>query len=153
MLIHTTANGIAIHVEIGRKSRHDFRVRFMGPHGRLRTPKHIHLIVEMYVKQAHNSSLTSRLRNHLLKVYDRIRPIKKFPPRFQVYKATHARRFSQLNAVGEFSTEFLLVVNELIFIQEKTNYPQGSLTQKLYEAFGVEDRFSVIAMASWRGGA
>lgn len=33
-------------------------------------------------------------------------------------------------------------------IQEKTNYPQGSLTQQLYADFGVKDRFSVINAAT-----
>lgn len=37
-----------------------------------------------------------------------------------------------------YIVEFLLVVSELIFIQEKTNYPQGSLTRELYEDFGTK---------------
>jgi hypothetical protein len=153
-LIHTTADGIGIYATTGKKSKHDFRVRFMGPHGRLRTPKHIHLIVEMYVKEARYPRLTLKLRDHLLAVYKRLAPIRYFPPRLQVYRPAHKRRFSRLGAVGEFSTEFFLIVNELIFIQEKTNYPKGSLTQKLYKAFRHRDwdRFSVIAQASWRGG-
>jgi len=32
-------------------------------------------------------------------------------------------------------------------IQEKTNYPEGSLTENLYEDFGVKDRFHVIQKA------
>jgi hypothetical protein len=152
VLIHTLPNGTAIHVEVGTKSRHDFRVRFIGPYGRPRTPKHIHLIVEMYVKQAHNPALTMRLRKHLLRLYDQVRPVKRFPPRLRFYRAAHAKRFSSLNAVGEFTVDSFLIINELIFIQEKTNYPRGSLTRALYEAFGVNDRFSVIARATWRGG-
>lgn len=42
----------------------------------------------------------------------------------------------------------MLVVTELIMIQEKTNYPEGSLTRQLYEDFGVRDRFSVINSAT-----
>jgi hypothetical protein len=60
-------------------------------------------------------------------------------------------KFTELDKVGEFSVEFLLVVTELIMIQEKTNYPQGSLTQKLYADFGIKDRFSVIQSAVFRG--
>jgi len=43
--------------------------------------------------------------------------------------------------------EFMLVVTELMAIQEKTNYPKGSLTESLYEDFGVKDRFQVIQKA------
>lgn len=41
----------------------------------------------------------------------------------------------------------MLVVTELMAIQEKTNYPEGSLTESLYRDFGVKDRFSVIQKA------
>jgi hypothetical protein len=56
-----------------------------------------------------------------------------------------------LESMGEFTVELLLVVTELIGIQEKTNYPEGSLTESLYRDFGVADRFSVIQKATWRG--
>jgi len=41
----------------------------------------------------------------------------------------------------------LLVLTELMAIQEKTNYPKGTLTESLYRDFGVKDRFSVIQKA------
>ncbi|MGQ9778188.1 MAG: hypothetical protein ACUVQ9_13425 [Thermodesulfobacteriota bacterium] len=49
--------------------------------------------------------------------------------------------------LGEFTIEFLLVVTELMAIQERTNYPEGSLTEILYRNFGFKDRFSVIQKA------
>jgi len=104
--------------------------------------------VELYVKQAHNSPLTMRLRDHLLGLYERLTPMSAYPPALQVFRAGDDAPFRELDDVGEFSAEFLLVVSELIFIQEKTNYPTGSMTQKLYKAFGEKDRFGVIAMAT-----
>jgi hypothetical protein len=147
-LIYTTAENVQIFVEPGKKSTYDFIVRFRQPGGRLRTPRHVHLIVEMYVKQAHDAVLTMRLRDHLLGLFDQIASVTVFPPTLQLHQSDDVRPFQGLNAVGEFSVEFLLVVSELIFIQEKTNYPSGSLTQGLYRAFGVKDRFSVIGMAT-----
>ncbi len=55
--------------------------------------------------------------------------------------------FKELDKVGEFSVEFMLVVTELMAIQEKTNYPRGSLTESLYRDFDTKDRFSVIQKA------
>jgi len=49
--------------------------------------------------------------------------------------------------VGEFTVELLLVLTELMAIQEKTDYPKGTLTESLYRDFGVKDRFSVIQKA------
>lgn len=149
--VHTTDRGVRICVLPGKKSAHDFIVKYVEPGGRLRTPQHVHLIVELYVKQAHDATTTLALRDHLLGVYGQIAPVTAFPPSLQVFRPVHAEPFKELDAVGEFSVEFLLVVSELIFIQEKTNYPDGSMTERLYHAFGVEDRFKVISRATFRG--
>lgn len=151
-VIYTTKQNVEICVYPGTKkqSPHDFKVKYKEPNKRERTPKHVHLIVEMYVKFAYNSSLTLELRDHLLKMFENIRPISSFPPNLQFFKPEHLERFSDLDNVGEFPVEFLLVVTELIGIQEKTNYPEGSLTEGLYKDFGVKDRFSVIQKATWR---
>jgi hypothetical protein len=147
-LIWTTQNGVEIAVERGEKSLHDFVVRFREPKKQWRTPKHIHLIVELYVKEAYNKELTHRLRDHLLQVFEAVHPIDSYPPKLQFFKSGHALLFQSLDAVGEMSVEFLLVVSELIFIQEKTNYQGGSLTYKLYQDFGVKDRFTVVNTAT-----
>ncbi|MCS6920286.1 MAG: hypothetical protein NZM28_10980 [Fimbriimonadales bacterium] len=152
-LIWTTQRGVEIVAERGRKSEHDFVVKYRDTQRsrNWRTPKHIHLIVELYVKEAYQPRLTYELRDHLISVYDKVQPISQYPPTLQVYQQGDEQRFASLDAVGEYSVEFLLVVSELIFIQEKTNYPQGSLTRALYEDFGVKDRFSVVQKAAFRG--
>lgn len=152
-LIWTTERGVEIVVEAGRKSEHDFVVKYRAPQRsrNWRTPKHIHLIVELYVKEAYHPRLTYELRDYLISVYNKVQPISQYPPNLQVYQKGDEQRFLSLDAVGEYSVEFLLVVSELIFIQEKTNYSQGSLTRALYEDFGVKDRFSVVQKAAFRG--
>jgi len=82
-----------------------------------------------------------------LEMFKHIRPIDYFPPKLQFFKPEHVEPFKDLDRVGEFSVEFMLVVTELMAIQEKTNYPKGSLTESLYRDFGVKDRFSVIQKA------
>jgi hypothetical protein len=152
--VWTTQNGVEIAVAKGTKpqSPYDFVVKYREPGKRWRTPKHIHLIVELYVKEAYDKALTHQLCKHLLNVFKQVVPITAYPPSLQYFKPDHATQFEALNAVGEMTVEFLLVVSELIFIQEKTNYPAGSLTYKLYQAFVAnKDRFSVIQMATYRG--
>ncbi|MCK4319307.1 hypothetical protein KAW38_01925 [Candidatus Micrarchaeota archaeon] len=152
ILLYTTGEGTEIYILPGKKteSKYDFIVKYKtkGKGKRERTPKHIHLIVEMYVKYAHAPELTIKLRNQLLEVFDKLQPINYYPPRLQVFKKGDEKVFAGLNKVGEFSVEFLLVVTELIMIQEKTNYPKGSLTKKLYTDFGERDRFSVVNTAT-----
>jgi len=148
-LIYTTATNIQIGVYPGKKpeSPYDFIVKFREPNKRERTPAHIHLIVEMYVKYAYNPLLTLRLKEHILTMFNSISPINTFPPALQFFKPEHIEPFKELDKVGEFTVEFLLVITELLAIQEKTNYPSGSLTESLYEDFGVKDRFSVVQKA------
>ena len=148
-LVYITKRNVEIIVYPGKKpeSPYDFIVKFKEPKKRERTPKHVHLIIEMYVKHAYNPSLTLRLRDHILEMFKHIKPINYFPPKLQYFKPEHVEPFKELDKVGEFSVEFILVVTELMAIQEKTNYPQGSLTESVYSDFGVKDRFSVIQKA------
>jgi hypothetical protein len=148
-LIYTTETDIQICVYPGRKieSPYDFIVKFRERGKRERTPAHVHLVIEMYVKHAHNPSLTLQLKEHILRMLTQIQPINSFPPNLQFFKKEHIEPFKELDKVGEFTVEFLLVVIELMGIQEKTNYPEGYLTKSLYEDFGVKDRFRVIQKA------
>jgi len=145
----TSYDGDQIGVYPGRKpeSPYDFIVKFKEPNKRERTPAHVHLIVEMYVKHAHNPSLTLQLKEHILTMLAQIKPVNSFPPSLQFFKPEHIALFQDFAKVGQFTVEFLLVVTELMAIQEKTNYPEGSLTESLYRDFGVKDRFSVIQKA------
>lgn len=148
-LVYTTLSNVQIAVYPGKKpeSPYDFIVKFKEPDKRERTPKHVHLIVEMYVKHAYNPVLTLKLRDHILEMFKHIEPIDYFPPRLQYFKSEHVEPFKALDNVGEFTVEFVLTVTELMAIQEKTNYPEGSLTESLYRDFGAKDRFSVIQKA------
>jgi len=151
-LIYTTKNNIQILVYPGRKSQssYDFIVRYKEPGKRERTPKHIHIIIEMYVKYAYSPQLTLKLKEYFLKMFKSITPVREFPPKLQYFKPKYVEEFKDLDNVGEFSVEFLMVVTELIYLQEKTNYPEGTYTEELFEDFGVKDRFSVIQKATWR---
>lgn len=135
---------------IGRNFRL-LELKFREPKKRERTPAHVHLIVEMYVKHAYNPSLTLELRDHILTMLNQIEPVNSFPPALQFFKPEHVEPFKDLDRVGEFTVEFLLVAIELVAIQEKTNYPTGTVTENLYKNFGVKDRFSVIQGAVWKG--
>lgn len=151
-VVYITRKGVQINVYPGKKkqSPYDFIVKFKEPGKRERTPKHVHLIVEMYVKYAYNNDLTLQLKEHILTMLNTIKPINKFPPEIQFFQYEHVPRFKELDKVGEFTVEFLLAVIELTAIQEKTNYPKGSLTDTLYKDLFVKDRFSVIQKAVWR---
>lgn len=152
-LVYKTRDGVEVYVCGGIKSPHDFRVQYHEPGKKVRTPKHIHLIVDLYMKSTGNKSLTMELVDHVIeKIIGRVAPSTSSPPALQVYAPNDVERFAELERYGEYSVEFLLTVIELIMIQEKTNYPAGNLNLKLFQLFRREaDIFAVVNAATFRG--
>jgi len=62
-----------------------------------------------------------------------IKPVTVFPPSLQFFKPEHIEPFKELDKVGEFTVEFLLVAIELVAIRGKINYPTGTETENLYK--------------------
>jgi len=153
-LIYTTDNSVEIFIEPGEKSEYDFRVRYKEPNKALRTPKHIHLVIDLYLKKTGNRDLTLELVSEFLEMLKELRPSTEFPPNFQAFDKKRFERFKDLDSYGEYSVEFLAAIFDLIMIQEKTNYPEGIINRKLFEAFLAEkDIFSVVSTATFRGSA
>lgn len=151
-LVYTTSDGVEIYVEPGKKSQYDFRVRYREPGKAIRTPKHIHLIIDLYMKKVCNKELTLRLVEEFLKMLPELQPATEFPPNFQEFSKDRFSKFEKLNGCGEYSVEFLAAIFDLIMIQEKTNYPNGTINRKLFEAFlNEKDIFAVVSAATFRG--
>lgn len=151
--IYTTSDSVIVYVSKGGKSRCNFKVQYQEPGKRVRTPKHIHLIIDLYMKRMGNKPLTMRLVDHIIdRIISRVNSSTSNPPILQIFSPSHAKRFQELDAYGEYSTEFLLVITELIMMQEKTNYPDGVLNLRLFQRFREEaDIFSVVGAATFRG--
>ena len=80
--IYTTRNRVRILTRQGSKSQFDFIVKYREPGKRERTPKHIHLINDLYMKMARNESLTMRLVDHIINfIILRVRSNNSMPPR------------------------------------------------------------------------
>ena len=152
--IFKTKEGVEVIISKGSKSQSpfDFKVRYREPGKRVRTPKHIHLIIDLYMKLARNEELTMKLVDHIINdIILKIKPATKFPPELQVFNPEQVKQFEELNQYGEYSVEFILVVAELIMIQEKTNYPNGTMNLTLFQKFrNKEDIFSVVSAATFR---
>lgn len=151
--MHTTEDRIKVFVSKGSKkeSPYDFRVHYQELDKRVRTPKHIHLIIDLYMKLSKNKELTLKLVDYLINMMKKLNPVTKYPPSLQVYNKEDITQFEELNSYGEYSVEFILVVTELIMIQEKTNYPKGTMNVKVFERFRDkhDDIFSVVSAATF----
>ena len=64
--IYTTTSGIMVYASKGGKSQYNFKVQYQEPGKRVRTPQHIHLIIDLYMKQTGNRPLTLQLVDHVI---------------------------------------------------------------------------------------
>lgn len=64
--IYTTPNGTVVYVSKAGKSQYNFKVRYQEPGKGVRTLKHIHLIIDLYMKRTGDKSLTMRLVDHVI---------------------------------------------------------------------------------------
>ena len=153
-LVLTTARGTEVYVEPGMKSPNDFVVRYREPHlRRLRTPKHIHLIIDLYMKRTADRPTTMALVDHVLdEILAKVEPATSFPPTLRSFSPEHVTKFQSLDGYGEYSVDFLLSVLELIMVQEKTNYPNGTMNAAVFRAFRQDkDLFTIVSLATFRG--
>lgn len=158
-LVYTTSRGVNISVEQGRKSDFDFVIRYQEPGKRNRTPQHIHLIIDLYMKITGNQELAKKLVKYIIdEIILKVQPSITKPPTLQIFSSKwglsseSVQEFQALESYGEYSLEFLLVVIELLMIQEKTNYPQGTLNLKLFQLLHRgADIFSIVSAATFRG--
>jgi len=150
--LYRTHDGSIIGVVKGRKSPYNFRVKYRQPGKAERTPKHIHLIVDLYMKLIGDESLTMQMVDHIINdIVLKVIPVTSFPPSLQVFQPAHAAQYEKLNSYGEYLVDFLLVTTELIQIQERTNYPEGVLNLNLFRLFRQKaDIFSVVGAATFR---
>ena len=153
VLVHTCENETKIYVAKGILSKWDFRVGFLkkDQKGTPRFAKHSHMIIDLYIKYFHNKELTKELKTYFVKLLDEVKPIYSFPPKTEFFKKGYENKFKELDNVGMFSVEALMVYTELLMIQEKTNYPPMIFNRKLFNDFLVRDIYSVINTATHVG--
>jgi len=151
--IYKTGNETIIGVVEGSKSKFDFRVKYKEIDKRERTPKHMHIIIDLYMKLVGNEKLTIELIDHIIdNIISKVEPTKNFPPQIQIFHKHNVEKFSELDRYGEYPIDFLLIVIELIQIQEKTNYPDGKINLELFKLLKKRaDIFSVVNAATFKG--
>ncbi len=122
----------------------------------VRTPKHIHWVIDLLLKKEHNKKLTLEFIKYLLDSYDKIKPFrnKREQRECRLHFATKKKlkRFKKLNAYGQYSVEFLATVMELLTMEEKNGY-QGAFMFKgvLNALYNKEDIFPIVSSATHNG--
>lgn len=148
-----------IYVFQGDLSQFDIVIKYKKDGKRIRTPKHIHWVVDILMKMQGNEALTKKYLVTIQNCWNNCAPLPNND--FDTLKALiedgeeeiEIEQYFDLNAFGEYDVEFLYVLMELLAVQEKTNradaYMFGSIIEELLEAD--RDIFKIISTAGFGG--
>lgn len=148
-----------IYVFQGNLSQFDIVIKYKKDGKRIRTPKHIHWVVDILMKMQGNEILT---RQYLLAVQNcwkssgplsnnNYETLKELIENGE--KEIDIEQYSDLNTFGEYDIEFLYVLMELLAAQEKTNFADAYMFGKIIEDLLESDRdiFTIVSTAGFGG--
>jgi hypothetical protein len=148
-----------IYVFQGELSDFDIIIKYKKDGTRIRTPKHIHWVVDVLMKMQAEEEITRKFLLTIQKCWEKCRPLddnsyatlKKLIEDGE--KEIKIDEYKILNIYGEYDVEFLYVLMELLAVQEKTNradaYMFGNIIKELLETD--RDIFKIISTAGFGG--
>jgi hypothetical protein len=148
-----------IYVFQGNLSQFDIVIKYRKDGTRIRTPKHIHWVVDILMKMQGNEALTKLYLRAIQNCWNTCTPLanndyatlKSLIENGE--KGIEIEKYFDLNAFGEYDVEFLYVLMELLAVQEKTNradaYMFGNIIEELLDAD--RDLFKIISTAGFGG--
>jgi hypothetical protein len=156
-----TSDGATIGVFQGEKGGQpelDIVVKYRDKYtkGSVRTPKHIHWVIDLLLKKQHNRDLTLAFVNYLLNSYDQVKPFscREDQQRCALRFSTpdELKQFAELDQYGEYSVQFIATVMELLAIEEKTGHSAAFMFRKVLKALADEkDIFGLVSTATHNG--
>jgi hypothetical protein len=134
----------------GANPDHDILIKYQEKGKRLRTPKHIHWVIDLLIKKEHNKELTLKFMKYLRGMYDKVEAFKSKEDRKNcLLKETtkeKLKQFEELNKYGEYKVEFIGHLIELIIKMEKNTPPEkpARVFRELMDAMINEKEIFVI---------
>src|SRR3989344_5017742 len=124
--------GVTIGVFAGSRGHnpdHDILIKYKENGKRIRTPKHIHWVIDVLIKKEHNRELTLRFLRYLRDMYDKVNGFesKEDREKCELTETTpeKLKEFEELNDYGEYSVEFVGHLIELMIKMEKNTSPDN----------------------------
>ena len=148
-----------IYVFQGALSQFDILVKYKKDDSRIRTPKHIHWVVDMLMKIQGNEVLAKQLLTEIQRCWVECVPLEN--NNYETLKeliengeeTLNICEYAPLNGYGEYDVEFLYVLMQLLAVQEKTNradaYMFGDIIDQLLEVD--RDIFKIVSTAGFNG--
>lgn len=143
----------------GANPDHDILLKYQEKGKRVRTPKHIHWVIDLLIKKEHNKELTLRFMGYLREMYNKVEAFKSKEDRqkCEIKETTHEKlkEFDELNQYGEYSVEFIGHLIELMIKMEKNTPPEkpARVFKELMDTMIQEKEiFVIVSKATQIGG-
>ena len=142
----------------GANPDHDILIKYQENGKRLRTPKHIHWVIDLLIKKEHNRGLTLEFMKYLRSMYNKVEPFnsKEDRKKCTLSQTTHEKLkpFQELNKFGEYKVDFIGNLIELMIKMEKNTPPEkpARVFKELMDAMIAEkDIFVIVSKATQIG--
>ena len=155
-------NGVTIGIFAGSRGHiadHDIIIKYQEDGKRVRTPKHIHWVIDVLIKKEHNKELTLKFMRYLREMYDNVDGFtsKEDRAKCELKQTTHEKleEFQELNQYGEYKVDFIGHLIELMIKMEKNTPPDkpAKVFRKLMDSMLKEDEiFVIVSKATQIGG-
>jgi len=130
-----------------------------GRWSNIRTPKHIHWVVDILMKMQSYKELTEEFIGFFINVWHETVPLSSEHERSSLdlgailsLSEKEITKFSQLSHKGEYSVKFLILLAKLLMIQEKTNRADAYMFKRVLDGLKEgKDLFRILATASLGG--
>lgn len=150
--------GVTIGVFPGSRGyipEHDILIKYQEDGKRVRTPKHIHWVIDILIKKEHNKDLTMKFLRYLREMYDEVKGFENEEDRnnCEITETTKEKLkdFLDLNNYGEYSIEFIGYLIELMIKMEKNMPPErpARVFKELMDAMLREEEiFTIVSKAT-----
>ena len=134
----------------GANPDHDILIKYQESGKRLRTPKHIHWVIDLLIKKEHNKKLTLEFMKYLRDMYNKVESFKNKEDRqnceFKETTKEKLKPFDELNKYGEYKVDFIGHLIELMIKMEKNTPPEkpARVFRELMDAMIQEKEIFVI---------
>jgi len=154
------SDGTVIGVFQGSKGENpdlDILIKYQQKGKRVRTPAHIHWVIDILIKKEHNRELTLEFVRYLRDMWEKIEPFKTKEEQqkceLKLTTPEKLKEYDELNIYGEYTTEFIGHLIELMMIMEKTGLARAYVFKRLMDSIlNEDDIFVIVARAIQKKG-
>lgn len=145
-----------LYVFKGKITKNDIRIKYSKLGKRMRTPKHIHWVIDILLKEQKSHEEIMRFIEYMQNTWKHIKGLEKndYPTIKQVLCEEKHKADKKLKGLtfigGEYPIDFLFVLLLLLMVQEKTNRADAYLFKQILEELQKEnmDIFRIVSTST-----